>query len=324
MVCLLLIPPFYARAVSVVCDGKITEREWAGCLQYTLAQSTAESNCDVEFAYLRVIADGGDGEIFLALQAVTNDLEPDNALAGFEIYINGSLCAACPLNGEAVYDQYAYAVNTGFQAMGNNDFAAEVRVGFKTVMPDSIRLGIRVLDGYGEPSTLFTQTVYETQTTAEQSTQTTTGAKPTTTVTVSATKADKTTKPDKPSPGTSGTTRAVTQKPVVTHNYPGATAGFDTDTTAAADVTVYTENGSSGTAPAGSAGSQSGVGEAQTQASNQSPGFGRTRYIVMVSLAVLLLAAALAICIYAGLSKKEGTAAENSSADNNEPDEPAE
>ncbi|GEM_PF-3216862 len=327
---MILTLPFFARAVSVVCDGKITDREWAGGPKITLAQNTGQSNCDVEFACLRVIVNNGGSEMFLALQVLTGQLEKDNTLAGFNIYVNGSLCASCLLNGEAAYDQYTYAVDTAIVALDNDDFAAEARVGFKTGLPDRIDLGIRILDGYGEPSTLFVNTVYRAETTASTPAETTTGRATTTagpTTKAQTTKAQttkaQTTEAQASKAQTAEVQTTKAQKPAAAPNVTaGNTTGSAASPTAAAGVTAHTPDGTSGAAPANAAVSRPDGGETETHALSPSSGFSRTKYIVLVSAAALLLVAALAISVYAGLSKKSGEPEESPPAEDT-PDVPA-
>ena len=210
----LLILPSAAAAVTV--DGVMENVEWKGTEKYILISSGASSNCSIDFAMLRIKIDNSKQAVYLGFQATQKQadiLEPSNTLAGIRFTLEGNDYITCTPSGTGEYNINAYDVESIVSIGSNNDFTAEIRIGFKYGIPEKAVPGMQIVDGYGQPSNYYEWPV-------EPTTEATTTEKVTTTKRETTTKAPTTAKPTTtkaPTTAKPTTTKApTTAKPTTT------------------------------------------------------------------------------------------------------------
>ncbi|NLX94165.1 MAG: hypothetical protein GXZ02_10040 [Clostridiales bacterium] len=67
LLCLLFaVVLFPVKANAITIDGKIENLEWKNVERVTLFENNSSTNCDINFAIMRVFVDGKNNAVFLA------------------------------------------------------------------------------------------------------------------------------------------------------------------------------------------------------------------------------------------------------------------
>lgn len=292
----LLIP---ASAAPVKIDGIPGNAEWQPAQGVELAGSKTESNCGIEYAFVKWMVDDKNAAVTLAVLVTADGYASGNELvaalfvpqAGSQVAVTAACVQTC--------DDSLYSVQSAFAGMSGESYAWEVRIGFKFGLPSGPMMGIRLRDALGSLSNYYEipvfardgTTVSSPETTAHK-TQTTKGA---------------------PTEPATGKEPAETNRPAG----PAATSAQKPAGTAstAADVTAIPTAAASRTETARE------TGAAATAAGKTSS----RRFGFTVAAAAALVAAAAGISVWAGYSgrKTPGGApgVENNRGSQNPPDD---
>jgi len=297
---------FAAGAVSI--DGTIGTLEWKNALRYEVFSHGATTNCDINFAYMRVLINKTDSEVYLAFQVMQKTagaLNEKTTLAGVKLFMKSGTSITCRSAGTNEYNINSYDVDSKTIIGTNNDFTAEIRIGFKFGVPENVMLGLQFIDSYGEPSNYYKWPIPAQTTTAAE---TTTKKQETTTVRETTTrKTDATTQKQ-----TDTTVKETTEKPTASN--PGNTSTVNNSgqqySTAAASTAdgsitqsseqVTTQEVTGQTRTNGNTSSLAN----ETDASVKPVRINRTKQIAAIAVAFLLIAIAVFLCVLAGKPKK--------------------
>jgi len=195
------LPVIRANAHAVDIDGKINPLEWLDSAEFTVISLADKSNCGVMFTFLNLRADDENNRLYLAFKTELDRFAEADGTFGFELYINGGERIASFYDSALdEYDPELYSLEAAYLLNPNhNQFDAELCVGVKFGLPQTLVLGVRVYDCEGRPSNLYDITVRtaensgdsasanEEKTTAEKTTKATTTATTTTKSTTTAT-----------------------------------------------------------------------------------------------------------------------------------------
>lgn len=291
---------FAAGAAPVKIDGIAGNAEWQSAAGLELAGSKTESNCGVEYAYIKWMVDEKNAAVFLAVFVTADGYASGNEYvsalfvpqAGSQVTVTAAGVASC--------DDNLYSAQSAFAGMSGESFAWEVRIGFKFGLPASPMMGIRLRDALGSLSNYYEIPVFaQAGTTATSAETTTHKAQTTKAVTGGETATQKEhSGTDKPA----GEATTVGQKPEGT-SLPSGTAA-DISAAGATQTETTLENGAASV----------------NEDTHSSRRFGLT-----VAAAALLIAAAAGISVWAGYSgrKKPGETPgrENDGDSQNPPDD---
>lgn len=203
---------YTVNAFAVTCDGYDEGYEWDGASTVLLADG--ETNCNVTQGIIRFQISSDENAVYFALMLHDKDLNADNSETGFILYIDGSNYITVKTDGiEEHYDTDKYVFSGAMSVNEFNGAFAEVRVGIKEGIPQTIKGAVRFIDYQGIPSDYFrfeignpdyiepttaevepTTKAYQPEETEKKSTTRSTTKKATTTKRKTTTKKNKTTK----------------------------------------------------------------------------------------------------------------------------------
>ncbi len=150
-VCALLLSAFAVSVFSADIDGFDKGAEWDGATTYMLIDG--ESNCNVNFAAVKVMFDEEDSAVFMCFMFLDPNLDVDNAFVGVSLSVeNSSPFAIAANNSPAGYDIDKYSFDGAISVDENHGATCEMRIGFKEGLPKTIGCTVRFFDAYGEPS----------------------------------------------------------------------------------------------------------------------------------------------------------------------------
>jgi len=270
---------FTAFAVPVKIDGIAGNLEWQGAEGLELAGSKTESNCGVEYAYIKWMTDEKNAAVTLAVLVTADGYESGNELVAALFVPQPGSQVAVTAAGVQSCDDSLYSVQCAFEGMSGESFAWEVRIGFKFGLPSAGAMGIRLRDAQGSLSNYYEIPAF-TQTAGTTTAEKTTAHKTQTTKARTSAPATQKERASTNKPGTARTT--VPQKPAGNTSLPGTVA-----------VT------SAGAAAAS---------QAQTSLENAAPVAGKQasrRYRATIAVAALLIAAAAGISVWAGFTGRK-------------------
>lgn len=345
----LFILPATAGAITV--DGILESVEWKGTEKYVLISAGESSNCSIDFALMKIKVDNGNQAVYLGFQATqkqSDALEEDNVLAGIRLNLDGNGYILCTQSGISEYDINKYDINAKIIVGTNNDFTAEIRIGFKFSIPEKAVPGVQIVDGFGQPSNYYAwpveptteatttekvtttkkeTTTKEPTTKKETTTKAPTTAKPITTkapttAKPTTTKAPTTAKPtttkaptttaaqESTTAETTATIAATTQKASITTQVQAIISIKEPDTNQIYRTTASPSTTSAATSYAAGILSQTGAEEESSDpyepaTVNESAGINRAKQILAIAVAVLLIAAAVCLSIFAGRPQKK-------------------
>lgn len=307
----------FAGAVTV--DGIIGNLEWSKAEKFEIFKIGSTTNCDIDFAYMRVLINRDNSEVYLAFQVMQKTAGALNAkttLAGVKLFMKSGTEITCRSDGTNDYNINDYDVDTKIVIGTNNDLTAEMRIGFKFGVPENIMLGLQLIDSYGEPSNYYKWPIEAQTTTAAETTtkkqETTTRKTDSTTQKQTGTTAWETT--EKTTAANTGSTSAVNngeqQSTAAAANT--ADGGITQNSVQATtqEVTGQTmTNGNTTGAPD------------ETDASARPVEINKTKQIAAIGVAVLLLAIAVFLCVLAGKPKKNLKPAEKKEPEHDDIDD---
>lgn len=273
---------FAACAAPVKIDGIAGNLEWQGAAGLELAGSKTESNCGVEYAYVKWMTDEKNGAVTLAVFVTADGYESGNALVAALFVPQPGSQVAVTSAGVQSCDDSLYSAQSAFAGMSGESFAWEVRIAFKFGLPAAGAMGIRLRDALGSLSNYYEIPAFA------QTAGTTTAAETTTRKT-------QTTK--------AGTSEPATQKERASTARPAGAATTAPQKPAGTTLTAGTQSATSAGAVASQTETTRENGAASTAGTSANRRFGFT-----VAAAAVLIAAAAGISVWAGWSgrKKPG------------------
>ena len=153
-VSVLLLLAFAVSAFSADIDGFDKGAEWDGATAYKLIDG--ESNCNVNFAAVKVKIDAENSAIFMCFMFIDPNLDAENALAGVSLAVENSTPFVITASSTpAVYDIEKYSFDGAISVDENNGATCEMRIGFKEGLPKTIGCTVRFIDASGEPSNYY-------------------------------------------------------------------------------------------------------------------------------------------------------------------------
>lgn len=269
-----------ACAVPVKIDGIAGNAEWQSAEGIELAGSKAESNCGIEYAYVKWMVDEKNVAVTLAVFVTADGYASGNELVAALFVPQAGSQVAVTAAGVQSCDDSLYSAQGAFAGMSGESFAWEVRIGFKFGLPSGTMMGIRLRDAQGSLSNYYEIPVFAqtagTTTAAETTMRKTQTTKPGTEAPATRKDRENTDKP-------AGAATTAPQKPISTTLPEDSSAVNSTGAAQAGQTETSTENGAAATA--------------DTQSSRR---FGFT-----IAAAAVLIAAAAGISVWAGYSGRK-------------------
>lgn len=143
-----------ASAFSHDIDGFDTGSEWEGATTYKLIDG--ESNCNVNFAAVKVKIDAENGALFICFMYLDSSLDANNGLTGVSLSVeNSSLFEITTSSSPEAYDIDKYSFNGAISVDENCGATCEMRIGFKQGLPKIINCTVSFIDSYGKPSNYY-------------------------------------------------------------------------------------------------------------------------------------------------------------------------
>lgn len=150
----LLLLAFAVSAFSADIDGYDKGAEWDGATVYKLVDG--ESNCNVNFAAVKVKLDAENSAVFLCFMFIDPNLEADNAAVGVSLSVeNSAPFEITASSSPAGYDIGKYSFDGAITVDENSGATCEMRIGFKEGLPKTIACTVRFIDANGEPSNYY-------------------------------------------------------------------------------------------------------------------------------------------------------------------------
>lgn len=275
-----------AFAESIKIDGTTGNLEWNNFPLISIISTDDISNCDVTYADMRAFVDKKDPALFLCFIVMLKDFTKESAPPAVKITINNQNSIIIKYNVEKkTEDSNIYSLVSQCEPISNG-FFMEMRIGLKYGLPQKMTLGIQFIDVLGQYSNYYEKLIYNTTVPETQKNETKTTVKhaiPTThhAVEASAKQSNTSGYINTVSPNSSGAS-------VSSNGTPGnSQEPSQQNTTLPAEQT------------ADDSAKETSKAAVNTQTTN------RTKQIAAISLAVLLIIAAVCICIYAGLPKNK-------------------
>ena len=171
---LMAVLAFTACAVPVKIDGIAGNAEWQPATGVELAGSKAESNCGIEYAYVKWMVDEKNAAVTLAVFVTADGYESGNTLVAALFVPQAGSQVAVTAAGVQACDDSLYSVQSAFAGMSGESFAWEVRIGFKFGLPSTPMMGIRLRDALGSLSNYYEIPVFAQEGTTATAAETTT------------------------------------------------------------------------------------------------------------------------------------------------------
>lgn len=157
-VCLIILLNFVMSAFSADIDGFDMGTEWDEAVSYKLVDG--ESNCRVNFGVVKAKFDNENNAVFLCFMFIDPSLEQDNMSAGVSISVDYSSSFLLTMsNTPQNSDIDRFSFDGAMSIDSNNGATCEVRIGFKSGLPQKIECQARFIDSEGEPSSYYNFTL---------------------------------------------------------------------------------------------------------------------------------------------------------------------
>ena len=205
--------------VDIILDGLMSNSEWESAQVETIVKPGDSSNCSVTYAAMKWQICSDESAAYFVFAAKCEALERDNQLCGFSVKLeNTDAVIATAKNSPLTFNADLYHIDACVLVNTDQGVVCEMRIGFKRGIPEKTPMEIRIIDAFGEPSTVYNYILENPDYTeptaavlAPETTEATTTKAPKTTK-VTTTKAPKTTKvtTTKPPKTTKATTTKVT------------------------------------------------------------------------------------------------------------------
>ncbi len=144
---------FVTKTFAVICDGKDSGYEWDGASTVLLANG--ETNCNVSQGIIRFKIANDENAVYFAIILSDNELTPDNTRAGFTLNIEGSEVTITSNQFKENYNSDKFTFDGAMSINETGGSIAEIRVGFKEGIPQTIKGSVRFIDYQGEPSNYY-------------------------------------------------------------------------------------------------------------------------------------------------------------------------
>ncbi len=150
----LLLLAFAVSAFSTDIDGFDKGAEWDGATTYKLIDG--ESNCNVNFAAVKVKLDAENSAVFMCFMFIDPNLDAENAEVGVSLAVENSTPFVITASSTpAGYDIGKYSFDSAISVDKNSGATCEMRIGFKEGLPKTIGCTVRFIDACGEPSNYY-------------------------------------------------------------------------------------------------------------------------------------------------------------------------
>ena len=154
---LFLLFSFILNVFSYEIDGIDNGYEWDGATVYKLFEG--ESNSGAVFGILKYKFDYETGAVIFCFMFSDPALEPDNTNAGVLLTVEDSDFEFNASDGQKSDNQNPYSFDGAIYLDENNGATAEVRVGIKAGLPESLDCCVRFIDSQGYYSNYYPFTV---------------------------------------------------------------------------------------------------------------------------------------------------------------------
>ena len=142
---------FASEAVSMKIDGIDNGVDWDGATVYNLLSGS--SNCGVTQGFVKVKFDNKNSAVYLCFMFIDPALEKDNLNAGISVQIEGSVPFVLTMsNSPSDYDIDSYSCSGAMTINEHNGATCEMRIGFKSGVPQRVSGSVRFIDSQGAPS----------------------------------------------------------------------------------------------------------------------------------------------------------------------------
>ena len=145
---------FASEAVSMKIDGIDNGVDWDGATVYDLIGGS--SNCGVTQGFVKVKFDNKNSAVYLCFMFIDPALKKDNLNAGISVQIEGSTPFVLTMsNSPSDYDIDSYSCSGAMTINEHNGATCEMRIGFKSGVPQRISGSVRFIDAEGAPSNYY-------------------------------------------------------------------------------------------------------------------------------------------------------------------------
>lgn len=145
---------FASEAVSMKIDGIDNGVDWDGATVYNLLSGS--SNCGVTQGFVKVKFDNKNSAVYLCFMFIDPAMKKDNLNAGISVQIEGSTPFVLTMsNSPSDYDIDSYSCNGAMTINEHNGATCEMRIGFKSGVPQRVSGSVRFIDAQGVPSNYY-------------------------------------------------------------------------------------------------------------------------------------------------------------------------
>ncbi len=154
---LILLFSLISNVFSYEIDGIDNGYEWDGATVYKLFEG--ESNCGADFGILKYKFDYDTSAVMFCFMFSDPDLEPDNINAGILLTVESSDFEFNASDVKKSDNQNPYSFDGAIYLDENNGATAEIRVGIKAGLPESLECSVRFIDSQGYYSNYYPFTI---------------------------------------------------------------------------------------------------------------------------------------------------------------------
>ncbi len=151
----------------------MSENDWRNIEPEVIVTLSGESNCDVYFATVSVLAEESSNRLLFGFKVKVPGFVEDSANYGVAVRINNDEFVYITPDTVSEYNSDKYYFEGVVCATSQTDFTAEIAAGIKYGLFTVDNIEVRVFDSDGEPSNVYTLNVGEIITQAETAIQTT-------------------------------------------------------------------------------------------------------------------------------------------------------
>ncbi len=149
---------FASEAVSMEIDGIDNGVDWDSATVYNLISGS--SNCGVTQGFVKVKFDNKNSAVYLCFMFIDPALEKDNLNAGISVQIEGSAPFVLTMsNSPSDFDIDSYSCSGAMTINEHNGATCEMRIGFKSGVPQKVSGSVRFIDAQGAPSNYYSFTL---------------------------------------------------------------------------------------------------------------------------------------------------------------------
>lgn len=154
---LILLFSLISNVFSYEIDGIDNGYEWDGATVYKLFEG--ESNCGIDFGILKYKFDYETSAVMFCFMFSDSGLEPDNINAGVSLTVESADFEFNASDVRKSDNQNPYSFDGAIYLDENNGATAEIRVGIKAGLPESLECSVRFIDSQGYYSNYYPFTI---------------------------------------------------------------------------------------------------------------------------------------------------------------------